>query len=176
VEYIEILKKRRSVRAFLDKPVEKEKIGQLMDTLKYLPSSRSIFPTEFIIIDDKEILKQLAHAKDYGAIFLENAPLAIIVLANAAKSDVWIEDASIASTFLLLSAVELGLAGCWIQIRKRKKGKISTDGIIGNMLNIPPNYSVLSIIAVGYADEKSIKLKTKEFTLDKIFMNQYQSI
>jgi len=175
MDFIEILKKRRSVRTFIDKPVEKEKIDQLMESLRYLPSSRSIFPTEFIIVNDKGLLKKLADCRDHGASILENAPLAIVVLGNTQKSDVWVEDASIASTFLLLTAVELGLGACWVQIRKRKKGKISSDGIIGGLLNIPHSYSILSIVAIGYADEKSIKPKSKFFSLDKIYLNQYNS-
>jgi len=106
---------------------------------------------------------------------LEHAPVAIVVLANAQKSDVWIEDSAIASTFLLLSTVELGLGACWVQIRKRKKGKISADAIISHMLNIPPDFSILSIIAIGYVDENYIKPKSKFFSLDKIYFNHYNS-
>jgi nitroreductase len=175
MEYTEILRKRRSVRSFLDRPVEKEKIEQLMGTLQYLPSSRSIFPTEFIVVNDKDILNELAKCRDHGSQFLEQAPAAIVVIADSNKSDVWIEDASIASTFLLFSAVELGLAGCWIQIRKRKKGAISSDGIISNILNIPPDFSIESIIAIGYPDEKGIPAKIKHFDLKKIYHNQYNS-
>jgi nitroreductase len=175
MDFIEILKKRRSIRSFLDKPVEKEKVEQLMATLQYLPSSRSIFPTAFIVVNDKEILKKLSVCRDTGAAFLEQAPVAIVVIADSVKSDVWIEDASIASTFLLLSAVELGLSGCWVQIRKRKKGKISSDAIISDILNIPPNCSVESIIAIGYADESKVKDKKKYFNLENIYSNQYNT-
>ncbi len=173
MEFAAILKKRRSVRTFLDKPVEKEKIEKMMAVLQYLPSSRSIFPTEFIVIDDREILKKISTCRDHGTSSLETAPIAIVVIADSVKSDVWVEDASIASTFLLLSAVDLGLAGCWIQIRKRKKGAVASDGIISDLLNIPPNYSVQSIIAVGYADENKISGKTKHFDLGKIYLNGY---
>jgi len=173
MNYPDILKKRRSVRTFLDKPVEKEKIDQLIGTLQYLPSSRSLFPTEFIVVDDKELLKKLALCRDHGTSSLENAPLAIVVIADSIKSDVWVEDASIASTFLLLSAVDLGLAACWIQIRKRKKGAISSDGIIGDLLNIPPNFSIETIIAVGYPDESKITGKAKHFDLKNVYFNGY---
>ncbi len=173
MEFIELLKKRRSIRNFLDKPVEKEKIEQLMEILQYLPSSRSFYPTEFIVVDDKEIMKKLSNCREHGTSSLETAPVAIIAIADSQKSDVWIEDASIASTFLMLSAVDLGLASCWIQIRKRKKGAVSSDGIISDLLDIPPKYSVQSIIVVGYADESKISGKTKHFDLGKIYLNGY---
>jgi len=173
MEFNEIIKKRRSTRNFLDKPIEKQKIEQLMEVLQYLPSSRSIYPAEFIVVDDKELLKKLSKCRDHGTSALETAAVAIVVIADSAKSDVWVEDASIASTFLMLSAVNLGLASCWIQIRKRKKGAVSSDGIISDLLDIPPNYSVQSILAIGYEDENKISGKTKHFDLGKIYLNGY---
>ncbi len=173
MEFPELLKKRRSVRNFLDRPIEEAKINQIIAALQYLPSSRSIFPTEFIVVDDKKILKRLSTCRYTGASFIEQAPLAIVVNADSVKSDIWVEDASIASTFILFSAVEIGLAGCWVQIRKRKKGKIFSDGIISGILIIPPNYSVESIIAIGYADTIPIKEKKKQFNPEKIYKNQF---
>ena len=54
-----------------------------------------------------------------GADFLKDAPLAIVVLADPLASDVWIEDASIASILIQLQAEDLGLGSCWIQVRER---------------------------------------------------------
>jgi len=53
-----------------------------------------------------------------GSAFLSDAPLAIVVTADQNQSDVWIEDTSIASTFIMLAAHYLDLGSCWIQIRK----------------------------------------------------------
>lgn len=62
------------------------------------------------------MLQKLAACKKNGASFLESAALAIVVLANPMESDVWIEDASVASIFIQLQAEDLRLGSCWCQV------------------------------------------------------------
>jgi septum formation protein len=54
-----------------------------------------------------------------GAAFLADAAMAVVVMADPLASDVWIEDASIASIMIQLQAEDLGLGSCWIQVRER---------------------------------------------------------
>jgi len=117
--FIELLKKRRSIRQFKDKPVEKEKIDLLIEAALRSPSSRSLNPWEFIVITDKSTLYELSCSKPHGASFLKNAALGIAIIADPEKCDVWIEDSSIASTYIQLAVESIGLKSCWIQIRKR---------------------------------------------------------
>ena len=107
--FIELARKRRSIRRYLDKPVEKEKIDLLVETALRSPSSRGINPWEFVVVTDPEIIGRLSEAKPHGASFLRKAPLAVVVCADPEKSDVWVEDASIASVYLHLAAADLGL-------------------------------------------------------------------
>ena len=87
--------------------------------------------------------------------FLSGAKLAIVVVANPDKSDVWIEDASIASIIIQLAAQSLGLGSCWIQVRQRFHNKEkSAEEYVRELLQIPEKYCVESIIAIGYPDEK----------------------
>ncbi len=70
------------------------------------------------------------------------------------KSDVWIEDGSIAAIILQLTAESIGLKSCWIQIRNRIKNEtVTSEEHVKSVLNIPDNLKVLSIIALGYPDE-----------------------
>jgi len=174
MDFNNLSKKRRSVRSFLDKPIEPDKLEQLLNILQYLPSSRSIFPLEFIVVIEKKLLKQLTASKDHGASFLEGAPAAIVIIADAEKSDVWVEDASIAATFLMLQAVALDLGTCWIQIRERQKSSKSSEEIVKEMLKIPKKYSIEAIIALGYPDQDKITTKQKSFDMHKIYTNQYK--
>ena len=174
MDFYNLSKTRRSVRSFLNKPIEQDKLDQLLKILQYLPSSRSIFPLEFIVVVEKELLKQLSKSKDHGASFLENSPAAIVIIADAEKSDVWIEDASIAATFLMLQAVDIDLGTCWIQIRERQKASESSEQIVKKTLNIPEKYRVEAIIALGYPDYNTITPKLKSFNLDKIYTNKFK--
>ena len=60
------------------------------------PASKRSNPWQFVVVEDKEMLKKLAGCKKNGSAFLEGCALAVVVLANVMESDVWIEDASVA--------------------------------------------------------------------------------
>ena len=107
--FLSLVQKRRSIRQYLEKPVEKEKIELLIEAALRSPSSRGFNPWEFIVLTDRDLLAKLSKAKPHGASFLKNAPLGIVVCADPEKCDVWVEDASIASIFLHLAAESLEL-------------------------------------------------------------------
>jgi len=152
---IDLLRKRRSVRRFDGRPVEEEKIETLIEAVLRSPSSRGLNPWEFVVVRDREMLSRLAQAKPHGASFIKNAPLAIVVCADPAKCDVWVEDCSIAAILLHLAATDLGLGSCWVQIRLREHG----DGrmaqeYVADLLGMPQGMVVEAIIAIGYPAEQ----------------------
>lgn len=154
---LEILRNRRSVRRFSEKPVESEKVDLLIEALLRSPSSKGRNPWEFIVVTDPAVRTQLAEAKPKGGAFVSGAPLAIVVCADPEKCDVWVEDCSVAAIILQLAAVELGLGSCWSQIRCRShaSGEAASD-YLRQVLNLPENYQVQAIIGVGYpAEEKA---------------------
>jgi nitroreductase len=117
---IELLRRRRSVRKFESRPIESEKIERLTEALLRSPTSRSLTPWEFVLVEDPALLAALSRAKKHGSSFLKGASLGIVVCADAAQCDVWIEDCSIASILVQMTALSLGLGSCWIQIRLRQ--------------------------------------------------------
>jgi nitroreductase len=172
--FMSVIQKRRSIRKFLDKPVEAEKIDQLIEAALRAPSSRDLNPWEFIVVTDRELLKKLATSKQHGSAFLKSAPLGICVCADPTKCDVWIEDASIASTLIHLAATSLGLGSCWIQIRGRMHdGKKSAQEYIAETLHLPAKMQVESIIAIGYPDEQLPPHKKEELLFEKVHRDTY---
>ncbi len=159
---IDLLRKRRSIRRFQDTPVSKEHRDLLIEAALRSPSSRDINPWEFIVVEDRACIEQLALAKPHGSGFLKGAPLAIAVCADTTKSDVWVEDASIAALILHLMAEDLGLGSCWAQIRKRshEDGRSSSD-YIAEILGLPKQMQVLAVIGIGHPVEQ-IKGHTAE--------------
>ncbi|MCA1792547.1 MAG: nitroreductase family protein [Desulfotignum sp.] len=175
--FFELIRKRRSIRRFTNQAVEKEKIDSLIEAALRSPSSRDIRPWQFVVVDQPDLLKKLARAKPHGSSFLQNAPLGIVVCADAAASDVWVEDAAIASTFIHLAARDLDLGSCWIQIRKRDHSDSKTaEAYVKEILHIPDTMWIASIIAIGYPDEIKQGHATDTLAYDKVFFNQYSPL
>ncbi len=166
---IKLLRSRRSIRKFTNEPISKGMVDLMVEAMLRSQSSRNIRPWEFIIIDEKEQLAYLASAKQHGSGLLQGAAMAVVVIAEHAKSDVWVEDASIASIQLQLMADSLGLGSCWIQIRNRMADEnISSDQYVRMALEIPGQYSVESIIAIGHPAESLEPHKIENLQFDKV--------
>lgn len=172
--FISLIQKRRSIRRFLPKPVEGGKIDLLIEAALRAPSSRGLNPWEFIVVTDHALLEKLSLVKQHGSDFLKHAPLGIVVCADAAQCDVWIEDASIASILFQLAAESLGLGSCWIQIRERMHdGEKSAQEYVSETVNIPAKLNVESIIAIGYPDEKKPPHGKEELLYEKVHSDIY---
>jgi nitroreductase len=173
--FLSLVQKRRSIRKFLKKPVEGKKIDMLIEAALRAPSSMGSGPCELIIVTERGLLEKLSTAKQHGSAFLKNAPLGIVVCADPNKSDVWVEDASIVSIFIQLTAESIGLGSCWIQIRERMHDKGQTaQEYIANLLNIPEKIKVESIIALGYPDDQKPPHKKETLQYEKVYFDSYE--
>ena len=172
--FLSLAKSRRSIRKYQRKPVEPEKIDTLVEVLLRAPTSRGKNSWDFVVVTDSALLQKLSSAKPHGASFLKNAALGIVVCANPQISDVWIEDASIASTFIHLAAASLGLGSCWIQIRERMHDDTQTaEAYISEILNLPAHIKVVSIVAIGYPDERKSAHPRESLPYNKVSLNNY---
>jgi nitroreductase len=167
---IELLRKRRSIRKYSEKPIEVEKIEILKECCLRSPTSRNIEPCEFIFVTNQDVLNSLSKAKAHGSAFLSDAHLGIVVVADQTASDVWVEDASIASALIQLTAQTLNLGSCWIQIRNRYSSnkKLSSEDYIRDILYLPEKYAVESIISIGYPAEKREGRPAEDLKKEKI--------
>ncbi len=173
--FLSLITKRRSIRKYTQKEVEGSKIDVVVEAALRAPSSRGINPAEFIVVRDRDTLERLSRAKTYGSTFLKDAPLGIVVCADPEKSDMWIEDSSIASTFVLLVAESLGLGSCWIQIRGRMHDDaISAEEYVARVLDIQKELRVESIVAMGYPDEEKAPREKNELQYEKVYLNSYR--
>ena len=173
-DFSDLIKKRRSMRKFTEEELTQEQVVQLMKAALMSPSSKRNNPWQFIIVDNKETLKELSHCKEMGASFLENAALAIVVMADPLASDVWIEDSAIASLMIQLQAEDLGLGSCWIQVRERftSDGKPSNE-FVHDVLDIPLQLQVLSIVAIGHKGMERKPFDEEHLQWEKIHINKY---
>ena len=152
-ELFELARKRRSVRKYTDEDIDNKTIEDILNIALLAPSSWGHHPVEFLVVKDKAMIKKIAKCKQMGAQPLENAKVAIVVFVDMKTCELWIEDASVASTYILLGAEEQGLGACWIHIRNRKGQKTTADQEIRELLNIPDKYTVLNVVALGCKNE-----------------------
>ena len=171
---IELLRKRRSIRKFTEQKIESEKVEILKEAVLRSPSSKGINPWVFVFVDEKEIIQQLKNCKPHGAGPLETAPMAVVICADETVNDAWIEDCSIASILLQITAQSLGLGSCWIQVHNRMHSEtISSEKYIQDLLDIPANFRVLSIISIGYPVKWREGKKPEDLQFEKIRINKF---
>ena len=169
MEFSELIRVRRSHRKFTAQPVERQKVEAILKAGLLAPSGKSVYPCEFIVVDEPDLLAKIAHAKARGAALVEGASLAVVVVADTSKSDVWVEDASIATTLIMLEAENQGLGACWVQMRLRgtDDGIPATDNL-RKLLNLSTEHEVLAVVAIGYKAEEKPARTDSDLKFEKI--------
>jgi len=151
MDFEKLIAQRRSIRKFTEEQLLEDELRVLMRAGLIAPSSKGTHSYEFYVVQDTEKLQALSHAKHLGGELIAGAPTAIVVAARPETSDVWIEDASVASTMLLLQAEDMGLGACWVQIRERQDADGNdAENNVRDILSIPKDLRIVSIIAVGH--------------------------
>ena len=152
---LELMRKRRSIRKYEERPVEQAKLDSIMECALRSPSSKHRRPWTVWSVTDPELRAKLAVSKPSGVLFMDRAPVIYVVAGYPEVSECWIEDCSIVSTVIQLEAESLGLGSCWGQIRGRNySDEITSSDYIKNLLGMDVDCEVLCIISVGYAAEE----------------------
>ncbi len=145
MDVFEAVQQRKSIRAYQDTPVPREKLERILEAGRLAPSARNTEPWHFLVVTNAEKRKVLA--KGLYAKFVAEAPLAIVVCGDKKASDDWyVVDASLALENMVLTAVNEGLGTCIVGSFNEKD--------IKEALKIPDNFEVIAMIAIGYPKEK----------------------
>ncbi|MBQ7460930.1 MAG: nitroreductase family protein [Bacteroidaceae bacterium] len=172
--FSELIKTRRSMRQFTDELLSGDEVKLLLRAGLMAPSSKGLHSYEFVVVEDKQMLAALSTCKQVGSDFLAGAPLAIVVLADPSKSDVWIEDASVAATHILLQAEDLGLGACWIQLRERYSAdERSSEQIVKSLLGVPDGLRAVCIVAVGHKGMERKPQNEDRLKWEQVHIGQY---
>mgnify|MGYP005852190067 FL=1 len=157
MEFKEILRRRRSVRKYLSRPVEREVLDTVLREALAAPSSRNSHSTHLRVVTDPETIARIARMRDYGSAFLEHAPAVVLVEGDRTATDLWRENAAITATALLFAATDAGLASCWVHVNGRPCLKDQPDGAqaedyLREFLPVPAEHGILCTVALGYSD------------------------
>ncbi|MDO4671402.1 MAG: nitroreductase family protein [Porphyromonadaceae bacterium] len=172
--FYNLISDRRSTRKFKDTPLTPDQVRYLLSAGLRAPSSRNRHSVQYVVVEDKEKLKALSLVREHGSKFLEHAPLGIVILGDPITSNHWMEDASIAATFIQLQAEALGLGSCWCQIidTLTVNGQESAE-YVRLQLDIPLQLEVLCIIAVGHKDEDKEPVPEEELLWERVHLDHY---
>lgn len=156
----ELLTTRRSIRKYKKKEIPQQELIKIAEIARLAPSARNIQPWKLVVIKNKETLKKLAKITSPNGDFLKQATAAVVVLCEDTKY--YLEDGSAVTTYLLLAAWSRGIGSCWIAGDKKPYAEE-----VKKMLGAPQNYKLVSIVALGYPDEKPVKQKK---SLDEVLV------
>jgi nitroreductase len=173
-KFSELIQTRRSIRRYKSQQIEDEKIQLILQSALMSPASKRSNPWEFIVVQHPEMLIKLSECRSHSAEFLARAPLCIVVIADRTKTDIWQEDASIASIVMQLQAHDLGLGSCWIQVFGRMKNEqLSSENYIRSLLQIPEKYAIHNLLSIGYSDEQKTPFDASKLAAQKIHYDKF---
>ncbi len=155
MEFEDLLRKRRSVRAYLEAPVEDEKIRLILEAAQSAPSAGNLQSYKIVVVNSPEAKEKICHASSEQASIME-APVCLVFFADqkrsAAKYGEWgatlycIQDATIAAAYAQLAAANLGLGSVWVGAFE--------DGEVVEALGAAEGEIPIAIIPIGYPAEE----------------------
>lgn len=151
MEVLEALRERRSIRSYLNIPIEDEKLSRVLEAARISPTAKNRQEWKFIVVKDEEVKGRLLPAVN-GRKFVVEAPVIIVACATESSfvmpcgQPAYTVDLSIAMSYMILEAQELGLGTCWI-------GGFS-ENQVKEVLEIPENVRVVAMTPLGYPAEK----------------------
>ena len=166
---VDAIKTRKSVRKYLDKPVEDEKLNVILEAARLAPSAGNRQEWRFVVVRDPKTRRRLAEAAN-NQTFVGQAP---IVIAACAETDGHVMrcgqlcypiDVSIALDHMSLAATELGLGTCWIGAFNEQRVK--------EILSIPKEIRVVQLMPLGYPSDPYLARKTR-LSFDKIVKHEH---
>lgn len=166
---IDVIHSRKSVRTFTDAPITMEQIDTLLRAGMAAPSGMDRRPWEFIVVTDKDLMRQWADTLPYAAM-LKQAQVAIVVCGRDGKekgaSPYWYIDCSAATQNILLAAEAMGLGAVWTAAYPYE----DRMGVVYSAYSVPSDVMPLCIIPIGYPtgkEQPKIKYDSTRIHIDR---------
>jgi nitroreductase len=160
-----VIFKRKSVRKYQDRPVEKEKIDMLLKAIMQAPSAVNQQPWEVIVIENKETLKKLSEMSPYSKM-VDSSAVTFVLVANKDNFKIpsaWQQDMGAATENLLLEAVELDLGAVWLGTATLEDNM----EFVRKLFDLPENILPFSVVPVGYPEQQNDNIIDR-FNKDKV--------
>ena len=166
---LDVIKSRRSVRSFFDKPVSDEDVKKILDAARLAPSGGNLQRWSFVYVKNPQVLRMI---KNCSPGFYGSASAAIVIGMNVdgdaysttSYSFVRTMDVGFAAENILLAAHALGLGGCAIAS--------FNEACIGKVLNAPSNWKPMLVVSIGYPD-KVPSMPSKKSLKDIVYLDEH---
>ncbi len=152
MSFIDLAKKRYSVRKYRNTPVEAEKLLHVLEAGRVAPSAVNYQPLFFVVVQDVEMRKDIATT--YHRPWILDAPVIIVVCGDHSRSwrrsdgkDHLDIDAAIAIDHMTLAAADIGLGTCWVCM--------FDSMLCHKILNLPPHVEAVALLPLGYPADKT---------------------
>ncbi len=170
---LEVIRKRRSVRTFVQKDVEKEKVKEILRAAMFAPTARDLRPCEFVVVTDSGTRELLSRATNYSA-FARSAPLVIAICYDASRGRRFKEDCSLCAGNIYLETVNQGLGTCFIQIADAEgREEPDPEAFVRKTLNIPERLRVQCLMPIGYPGKMPEPHTDEEYDEKKVHYGKY---
>ena len=153
MDFFDVINRRKSIRKYINKPIEKEKLEQVLMAARLSPSWRNGQCWKFVVVTDAEKKKQLIRSTSvFNQSWLGNEYAIVVACGNPEQSGFrndqcyYLVDVAIAMEHLILAATALDLGTCWI-------GGFEEDQV-RQLLKVPKEYRVVAMTALGYPADK----------------------
>jgi nitroreductase len=159
MELYEAVETRKSVRSYLDKPVEKEKFDRIMEAARLAPSARNSEEWRIVAVSDPETRKKLAEASN-NQMFIAQAAYVLVICADTDKrlmrcgQPAYAVDAAIITDHITLAAAAEGLGTCWIGAFDASEVK--------SILGIPEKIETVAVLPLGYPEDPKKEIKRRK--------------
>lgn len=174
MELLELMRNRRSVRQFTDEPVPQEKVEKVLQAALLSASGRGIRPWEFIVVQDKDSILKLSECRPGVNKTIAGGNVAVVVVADAEQSVIWVEDCSIAMANMYLMAEEQGVGGVWIHCRERETPDGgSTEEYVKEVLGVPEQFRVLAMFVFGVPAAHSAPYELDQLKTEKVHYGKF---
>lgn len=160
-----LIKERRSIRNFLDKPVAYSKLRKILEAGRWAPSGLNNQPWRFVLIRGKINKDNIAQFTKYSYI-IKRANCLILVFLDKKNSYNLIKDTQAVGACIenmLLCAQDLGIGCCWMGEILNQKEKVN------KFLQIKTRFELMAAIALGYASKTS---KSRRISLNKLILKE----
>jgi nitroreductase len=172
MKFLELAKKRYSVRKYQTKPVEQEKLAMILEAGRVAPTAANFQPQRILVLQEKDNLAEINKTANTF-----NAPLVIVVCGNT--SEAWERpvdtknftdiDTSVVTTHMMMQAADLELGSVWIGI--------FDPAAIKESFNLPDEIEPINILAIGYPDEEALSperhSKTRKYLNETVFYEKF---
>lgn len=164
---IDAIRNRRSIRNYTGEAVSDDHVEQILHSAMFAPSAWDRRPWHFIVVRDKETLRELSLTQKWSD-FVADSAVTIVVCGDKEVADLWVEDCSIAATYILLAAAALGLGSCWTAVKSSEREEGDPEAYVRHILGIPDRFGVLCMLPIGHPAEDLAWHSDSEFDHTKI--------